>query len=268
MDIITFSEELQLRLKAIGNLNPGEGDLLRLGKAVSDIREIIFELKQFTVKYSFRDVDEEVQFFKEVKPVFLSQYAYYRKMFSVLFLNSFQDREGQIHNYYKVLKRLQAFAVKNQAFYEYCMSGATYLDQNYFTRRGATPSSVALDEKFSTGYDLKLSKILAHELMKEYIIDALRKLRDDKASPAGQDLTWTDSKVSLIELIYALHTSGVFNHGKSDLKQVVRSFEELFSIELGNYARVFSEIRIRKSGQTNFLDHLRGRLGRLIEDMD
>lgn len=268
MDIIAFSEELQQRLKAIGDLDSGEGDLLRLGKAVSDIREIISELKQFTVKYSFRDVDEEVQFFKEVKPVFLSQYTYYRKMFSVLFLNSFQDREGQIHNYYKVLKKLQAFAVRNQAFYEYCMSGATYLDQTYFTRRGKRPSDVELDDKFSTGYDLKLSKILAHELMKENIIDALRKLRDDKAAPPEKTLTWTDSKVSLIELIYALHTSGVFNHGKIDLKQIVRCFEEQFSVELGNYARVFSEIRIRKSGQTNFLEHLRERLERLIEDMD
>ncbi len=189
MGIITFSEELQQRLKAIGDLDSGEGDLLRVGKAVSDIREIISELKQFTVKYSFRDVDEEVQFFKEVKPVFLSQYTYYRKMFSVLFHNSFQDREGQIHNYYKVLKKLQAFSVRNQTFCEYCMSGATYLDQNYFTRKAQTPPAVALDEKFSTGYDLKLSKILAHELMKGYIIDALRKLRENKASPAGMDLT-------------------------------------------------------------------------------
>ncbi|PZR03136.1 MAG: tetracycline regulation of excision, RteC, partial [Flavobacterium psychrophilum] len=30
-----------------------------------------------------------------------------------------------------------------------------------------------------------------------------------------------------------------------------------FSVELGNYARVFSEIRIRKSGQANFIDHIK-----------
>lgn len=268
MDIITFSEGLQKRLKEIGDLNSAEGDLLRLGKAVTNLRDIVAELKRFTVKYSFRNAEEEVQFFKEVKPVFLCQYIYYKKMFSVLLFNSFQDRKSRIEKYYKVLRKLQVFAIKNEAFYEYCMSGATYLDHTYFTRKSQMLSSVELDEKFSTGYDLKLSKILAHELMKQYIIDALRKLQEDKESSAATTLTWTDSKVSLIELIYALHTSGVFNHGKSDLKQIVRCFEEQFSVELGNYARVFSEIRIRKSGQTNFLEHLRGRLERLIHDMD
>lgn len=268
MDIITFSEGLQKRLKEIGDLDSAEDDLLRLGKAVSDIRAIITELKQFTVKYSFGNAEEEVQFFKEVKPVFLSQYIYYKKMFSVLLFNSFRDRKARIENYYKILRKLQAFAIKNQAFYEYCLSGATYLDHTYFQRKNQTPSLVQLDEKFSTGYDLKLSKILAHELMKQYTIDALRKLQASEGSSAATTLTWTDSKVSLIELIYALHTSGVFNHGRSELKQIVRSFEDQFSIELGNYARVFSEIRIRKSGQTNFLDHLKDRLGQLINDMD
>lgn len=268
MDIITFSEELQKRLKGIGNLDSGEDDLQRLSKAVTGIREIIAELKRFTVKYTFRNVAEEVRFFKEVKPVFLSQYIYYKKMFSLSLFNSFQDRKSQIRNYYKILKRLRAFAIKNEAFYKYCMSGATHLDDTFFTRKGQTLSAVELDEKFSTGYDLKLSRILANELMKQYIIDALRKLQGDKGSSPATTLTWTDPKVSLIELIYALHASGVFNHGKSDLKQIVRSFEEQFSVELGNYARVFSEIRIRKSGQTNFLDHLRGRLGQLINDMD
>lgn len=268
MDIITFSEELQKRLKEIGDLDSGEDDLQRLGKAVTNIREIIAELKRFTVKYSFRNVEEEVRFFKEVKPVFLSQYMYYKKMFSVLFFNSFQDRKSRINNYYKVLKKLQAFAIKNQAFYEYCMSGATYLDTTYFTRKNQILSTVDLDEKFSTGYDLKLSKILAHELMKQYIIDALRKIQGEKGASPTTTLTWTDSKVSLIELIYALHTSGVFNHGKSDLKQIVRCFEEQFSLDLGNYSRVFSEIRIRKSGQTNFLDHLKERLSQFINDLD
>ncbi len=62
-----------------------------------------------------------------------------------------------------------------------------------------------------------------------------------------------------MELIYALHAAGVFNYGKADIKQIVNAFEEMFSVDLGNYARVFSEIRIRKSGQANFIDHIRGK---------
>ena len=38
-------------------------------------------------------------------------------------------------------------------------------------------------------------------------------------------LTWTGSKVALIELIYALHTEGVFNNGAADLKNIAEYFE-------------------------------------------
>src|SRR5690606_23522865 len=61
---------------------------------------------------------------------------------------------------------------------------------------------------------------------------------------------------------------GVFNIGKSDIKQIVGCFEEQFSVDLGNYARVFSEVRIRKSGHTNFFDHLRERILQFIRNLD
>lgn len=99
-------------------------------------------------------------------------------------------------------------------------------------------------------------------------MDSLRKLQDDRTCSQTTSLSWTDSKVALVELIYALHEAGVFNNGKSDIKQIVGCFEEQFSVDLGNYARVFSEIRIRKSGQTNFLDHLRERLSQFIKNLD
>jgi hypothetical protein len=59
-------------------------------------------------------------------------------------------------------------------------------------------------------------------------------------------LKWTASKASLIELLYALQTSGSFNNGSIDLKSLATSLENLFDIDLGNYYRVFQEIRIRK----------------------
>lgn len=268
MDIITFSEGLQKRLKEIDSLTSGQEDLLKTGQALRFMREIMTELKQFTVKYSFVNIEEEVKFFKEVKPVLLSQYFYYRKMFAIQLFDSFRDRKSRIENYYRILQKLQNFARKNQEFYQYCMSGATYLDGNYFTRNRQNPPGVDSDEKFTTNFDTRLAKILAHELIKSFIMDSLHKLQDDKTCSQAASLSWTDSKVALVELIYALHEAGVFNNGKSDIKQIVGCFEEQFSVDLGNYARVFSEIRIRKSGQTNFLDHLRERLSQFIKNLD
>jgi hypothetical protein len=263
MDIITFSEGLQKRMK---NIEPtGTDDLVTMGKALITMREILTELKRFTVTYKFPDEQQEIQFFKEVKPVILSQYYYYRKKFEVLLFDSFRDRKSRIDNYYKVLQKLQHFAYKNQSFYEYCMSGATYLDNQYFTRKGSQYLPVEKDEKFSTRYDIKLARILAHEMVKDYILASIRKSEYSKPDASYNSLQWTTQKVALVELIYALHAAGVFNYGKTDVKQIVNCFEEMFSIDLGNYARVFSEIKIRKSGVTNFMDQLKDRLINFID---
>lgn len=79
---------------------------------------------------------------------------------------------------------------------------------------------------------------------------------------------WTGSKVALVELLYALHTEGVFNNGTSDLKDIAEYFENIFNIDLGQYHRAFLEIRMRKSDQTKFLNSLKETLIKRMEKTD
>lgn len=81
-------------------------------------------------------------------------------------------------------------------------------------------------------------------------------------------LTWTGPKASLIESIYTLHSVEVFNRGKADIKLIASAFETLFNVSLGNCYRVIQEIRIRKSGRTNFLDQLKKKLQERIDECD
>lgn len=268
MDIIEFSEQLQKRIKEIDAAVVEDTDIMRNGKALSAIRQIIHELKQFTVTYNFKDNQEEIRFFKEIKPVLMCQYFFYKQLFALALFDSFRDRRSRIDNYYRVLQKLQTFASKHQPFYEYCMAGSNYMDSTYFIRNGQNLSGVDHDEKFTTGYDKILSKILAHELIKQFVLTAIRKLQDDRAAASSHSIPWTGSKIALVELIYSLHATRVLNYGKADVKQIALSFEEVFSIDLSNYARMFSDIKIRKSGQTNFLDQLRDKLSQIINDAD
>lgn len=80
--------------------------------------------------------------------------------------------------------------------------------------------------------------------------------------------SWTGSKVALIELVYALHSEGVFNNGASDLKDIVEYFETVFNIDLGQYRRVFLEIRARKSDRTKFLNTLNQVLIKRMDNTD
>ncbi len=81
-------------------------------------------------------------------------------------------------------------------------------------------------------------------------------------------LFWTASKTDLIELIYALHSSGAVNSAAADIKEMALAYEQMFNIDLGNYYHTFIEIRSRKSNSTKFLDSLKDSLLKRIEESD
>lgn len=267
VDILTFADQLQSRVKErIDDPNTGQDELTRIGSLLSFIRGIIAELKTFTSTYKFTDETEEIKFFKEAKPVLLSQYFYYRKIFEIRLFDSFKDLKSRQSNYYNLLQRLERFVSKNKEFYEYCVTGTTYLDKHYFTRNKLPGNSIDRDEHFTTTYDTKLAKILANELSKKFILEALEKTSVERSG--GSTLVWTASKTALIELIYALYAAQVFNGGATDIRQLALEIERCFNINAGNCYRVFQDIRTRKGNQTMFLDILKSKLLTYIDRID
>jgi hypothetical protein len=81
------------------------------------------------------------------------------------------------------------------------------------------------------------------------------------------NLRWTDKKVALVELIYALFCSNSLNNGDAEIKEITDSFENLFSVDLGDVYHAFSEIRDRKIEPTKFLDLLKDSLLSKIKEL-
>lgn len=80
-------------------------------------------------------------------------------------------------------------------------------------------------------------------------------------------INWTLSKTDLIELIYALHSSGAFNKGTASIAQIVRFFESALHIQLGNTSMTFQEI-LRRKDSTAFLERLKQKLEEHIDNID
>lgn len=131
------------------------------------------------------------------------------------------------------------------------------------------PSYFNADSRWCTAQDYIHSYVLAYGDVRRYLQKGLEIAVTDPAT-AGKTspvITWTASKAAFVELLYALQSSGVFNHGVSDIKQLATRFERHFIISLGNYYHVFQEIRIRKK-LTSFLDGLKEKLIRRMDDAD
>ena len=75
-------------------------------------------------------------------------------------------------------------------------------------------------------------------------------------------------KVALVEFIYALYAGKCFNNGNTSLKDIAFCCETLFNIEIGDFYRIFLEIRNRKKSRTQFLDKLKDKIIKMMDELD
>lgn len=253
--------------------------LQRLKLSSRIILSSIARLKKFVASYNFIDAGDEINFFKNIKPKFSSKLIFYQKAYEIqLYLPIAPVPD--IKNYFlKELQKIGTYLSDNKELFSYYRSNSTLFDEIYFLRK--KPDSwllLSLDDyetdlDFTTFYDHKISKIIAFDFLSEFINESINKIdqkietRKAKPSDTG-DLVWTGSKVSLVELLYALQSTGSFNNGSIGIKTLASELQLLFNVDIGNYYRVFQEMRIRKSSRTSFMDQLKDRLVKRMDESD
>ncbi len=251
----------------------------RCEKAIEIILKTIDSLRGVLLKTKFKTDAEEIKFFKEIKPQFTSKLIYYNTIFKIEMKRPNGGNRIVKKYYNNELVKLKAFFDNELEFYKYYRSGSTYLDHKYFLRSkfdikmSLSSYYFEADTNFSTSHDYKVAKILANDLIQLYLENNLVLIGSKDNGEKSQrkpnlKMIWTSPKVALIELVYALHTEGVFNNGAADLKDIAEYFEHIFEIDLGQYRRTFLEIRTRKADRAKFLTTLNKGLLKRMEDTD
>jgi hypothetical protein len=248
-------------------------------KSIEITLKIINNLKKQFLKDKTISPDTEINFFKNIKPKFTSLSIYHNAIFKI---ETKMPHGGErIAKKYlnNELKKLKRFFDNNLEFYNYHRTGSSFLDFKYFVR-GNYDIKLRLDSfyfetdhNFSTSHDFKVAKILAYDLVQVYLETKLSNIEKKEYKEKSQHepkgkIIWTGSKVALTEILYALHTKGVFNNGAAELKEIASYFEEIFHIDLGQYRRTFLEIRDRKSDKTKFINSLVEELMKRMEETD
>lgn len=237
----------------------------------------IQKLKNFILERDFKNEEEEVLFFKEIKPAFLKELIYYIEVYHIEENKPIGNLEEIKAYFKKELDHVSVIFDRNQSLYNYYRSGKTIHDREYFRRNGndkilSPEYTLDTDPRFSSIHSFKLAKIMAFEQLNNYLRQALYQLDNPIPSSTfeGKKFTnvWTESKAALIELAYALHARGAVNYGKGDIKQVIADLEVVYNIQLGNFYRVYQGMRIRKKNRTAFLDNLKESLERKMDDAD
>ncbi|MBB6611807.1 RteC domain-containing protein [Pontibacter sp. Tf4] len=243
------------------------------------INEAIQELKEMVIHHTFRDEQEEIYFFKHVKPKFTSLLIFHARLALIELKRPAGSLKDIRRHYERELLLIRIFHDHHVQLYQYLRAEATFLDAKLFVRGSCdlpyhyATTAVDSDTRFTTYYDYVIARIQANEQLRAYLIRALQELETGNL-PADvpeerKDLHWTGSKVHLIELAYGLYESGHINNGTAGVLEIASRLEALFQVSLGNVYRTFQEIRQRKKdSRTKFLDLMRQKLEARMDELD
>lgn len=280
MNITNFSAKIDLLFielnKNIETIVRTKTDLLQSTEEVlMETDNAIRKLKDFIRGYKFKDWAEEINFFKVIKPKFVSIYIYHSKLLAIESSRPYGDFEV-LKKYYEAERaNLLYFYQENREFISYYRRKATYLDKKYFVRfkfdfkLKLSPELYNYDEDFTTTHDHTVSQLLANDHLDNYLSMKVNADTINNSNTANHSaLQWTAPKVALIELLFALHQTKCFNGGLNDPADIFKWAESTLNINLGNYHKTISEIKQRKTNRTKFLSLIQNNMEIYLDNSD
>lgn len=244
----------------IGDLQKNADEVITTAETAIEV--LLFslrKLREMVKMKGFNTKDEEIEFFKKIKPTLYSLLIFNNKILKIELKKPIGSYEYIRQYYIKMIEYVNEYFQRNSEFIVYIRSGATYMDKYYFVRGKLNieivPENFTFDhdENFSTSHDYKVAELMAYEYLANYLIRKIENIVD-VVSFGLNTLIWTKSKSALIELIYALFLSNCF--GEASIKEIATFFEKAFKIDLGDYYRTFIEISKRKNIQPKFIETL------------
>jgi hypothetical protein len=247
----------------------------RLKHTLPLIAGITNDIKAEVLKNGFTLEEEEIYFFKHIKPEFYALQIYELSLHDLATRKPVATKEMIKAYFEEELVYILRFFKTNAFHYHYYKTGATELDDRYFLRNaepGRIPIIDIIDPLpgFSTALDYTFAKFIAYERLQLYLLDEMTALYgEDRASmkKVPRKLKWTGESINLAELAYGIWLTGQLNHGKASMAEIARWLEETFGVHIGDPHRRWQEIAQRKSvSPTKFLDLMIAEIVKRLEN--
>lgn len=240
-------------------------------QAIQLISKTLRLLRKSVQKSGFKSPEDEIQFFKHIKPQITGHLIFYRHLFDIESKRMAYSEE-EVECYITEKKKLFSLVTRdNLEFVYYYQNRYTHMDKQYFIRdvyRIPLPhqnSDALYDPEFTTPYDHIASKLIAKDMFYKFLLKPLKQ-KIEELSPSK--LKWTDSKISLVELIYGIQKSGSINNGEIEVKEICKIFEATFNVDLKDIYKTFHEISHRKKERTKYINQMGRNLDQYLEELD
>ena len=244
-------------------------------KASRILAEAYKQLKTFILSYTFQSEEEEILFFKEIKPRLCFRLIYFRKLYNIE-MDRPTGTEKQREYLNDLLNSINRYNCKRLDFIRYYRSGSSIFDSLYFLRGQVDTEqymetfSHEFDLNFSTNCDFKVAKILANDMLSDYLMREIEALNDNNNLIMGSfgfpatKLTWKGTKAEFQEQVLSWDNAATF--GDVPFTQLHSYMQNVFNIQVdSNLSRILDDLKTRNN-PTPFMDKpknaLLRRLGR------
>jgi|GEM_PF-6287551 len=238
---------------------------------LSRINSETFYEKVFTANINFRSEiisngfsseQEEVHFFKFVKPKLLGLIKVMEKILSneIKLCNLNDSLMNQV--LLEEVNKTNTYFTKKLCILNYLTKDLDY-DRYHFTRIKSklSCSKKANEYGYYATHDDKLAKFWFKLYWFKYLTNRIEVLNKDEPEineiSNGDKLKWTSSKSDFVELIYALVASGAINNGNVSFTKMYNHMLSFISVDSDiNIHQVINDVKKRKKDVTKFIDQL------------
>ena len=166
-----FDSKIKILKKQHDNIYSENSDRLDItNQSIIICRNTLSEFKKLLSKSGFKNISEEIKFFKEVKQFPLSNLIFH---FEIKLPKG--KLEAQKRFTLKRINKINRFNLHNLDFLQYVKLGETYLEDRYFTRIHFNNCNIThskyyfQDPEFSTSHELLLAKFKAYNKLIKYL---------------------------------------------------------------------------------------------------
>jgi hypothetical protein len=264
LNYISYFNEFEKEYESLRNTSD---DLLVIAiEIIQYIENKLKEIFKWLKKHAFKTSQEEIYFFKELKPRMVSKLLFYKELLK-LETSLPPSKKNKKKHYQELLTKMHRYVVSNREFYEYYRSKKSVRDEDLFVRRSYKDIVrddcylINYDSKLSTSHDFNVATIIANDMFTCHLekkLDELNGIIAEKFNPPKNKITWTGTKIELVEMIYGLYYKKMLNDGRADIKEIARSLCFAFNIDLDDKTlyRCLADIKKRYPVNAIFLQNL------------
>jgi len=106
------------------------------------------------------------------------------------------------------------------------------------------------------------------EMCAFYISEQDGKPEKEPCNKRSKNVHWTDQLSDLVEFAYGIVAKRSVDEGRALLKDIIKTLEEAFNVNLSNYTHIFYAIRNRQGDRAVYLKELHDALNAKMDSMD